>query len=111
MGQGADDARTTAASPGWSQPLRLHLSVIIVVLLLAISLPLMWLTYRQGTRSAVHAAEQQMLLLSRHAIDRYRSIFGDGFSAISLTSVSEAFVDEPPADLDAKTDFLLKALA
>ena len=88
MGQGADDARTTAASPGWSQPLRLHLSVIIVVLLLAISLPLMWLTYAQGTRSAVQAAEQQMLLLSRHAVDRYRSIFGDGLSAISLTSVS-----------------------
>ena len=111
MGQTEDDARTTAASPGWSQPLRLHLSVIIVVLLLAISLPLMWLTYAQGTRSAVQAAEQQMLLLSRHAVDRYRSIFGDGLSAISLTSVSEAFVSEPPAELDAKTDFLLKALA
>ena len=52
-----------------------------------------------------------MLLLSRHAIDRYRSIFGDGLSAISLTSVSEAFVSEPPAELDAKTDFLLKVLA
>lgn len=84
---------------GWSQPLRLHLSVVIVVLLLGISLPLMWLTYRQGTSAATHAAEQQIQLLRRHVIDRYRGIFADGSTAIALTSASEAFVSEPPAAL------------
>jgi adenylate cyclase len=111
MEPGVEDKQGSTGRPGWSQPLRLHLSVVIVILLLGISLPLMWLTYQQGTRSATQAAEQQMLLLSRHAIDRYRNIFGGGYSVVSLTAASRVFVSEPPAELDAKTDFLLKALA
>ena len=95
----------------WARPLRLHLSVVIVILLVAISVPLMWLTYQQGTRSAIAAGDQQMRLLSRHAIDRYRSIFSDGYSAIAMTSVSEALLKAPPADQQAKTDFLIKALS
>jgi len=105
------DLGRAAGGKGWSRPLRLHLSVVIVILLLSIALPLMWLTYQQGTRSAVTAADQQMLLLSRHAIDRYRGVFGDGLSAITLLSATEAFLTEPPADLEAKTDLLVKALA
>ena len=95
----------------WARPLRLHLSVVIVILLVAISVPLMWLTYQQGTRSAIAAGDQQMRLLSRHAIDRYRSIFSDGYSAIAMTSVSEALLKAPPADQQAKIDFLIKALS
>ena len=93
------------------QPLRLHLSLVIVLLLLGISVPLMLLAHRQGTASAVAAASQQMRLLSRHAVDRYSNIFGDGLSAIALTSVNETFLTEPPDDIDGKTAFLLKALA
>jgi adenylate cyclase len=108
--QPAPDEVPAADSP-WARPLRLHLSIVIVLLLVSISVPLMWLTYQQGTRSAIAAGDQQMRLLSEHAIDRYRSIFSDGYSAIGMTSVSLALLNAPPADLQVKTDFLMKALS
>jgi hypothetical protein len=37
--EAGDDPDAKASQPGWSQPLRLHLSVVIVTLLLGISLP------------------------------------------------------------------------
>ena len=94
----------------WARPLRLHLSIIIVVLLVSISVPLMWRTYEQGTQSAVETARREMGMLSQHTIDRYRSIFTDGLAAVSLTSVTEEFLAPPPAGVNAKTEFLLKAL-
>lgn len=54
----------------WAQPLRFHLSIIIVALLVSISVPLMLLTYRQGRSEALSAAEQQMTLLGQRAVDR-----------------------------------------
>lgn len=109
--QVGDDRALGGGSPRWVRPLRLHLSLVIVLLLLGISVPLMWLAHQQGTTSAITAASQQMRLLSRHAIDRYSSIFGDGFSAIAMTTVSDTFLSEPSADIEGKTAFLLKALA
>lgn len=70
----------------------------------------MWLTYEQGTRSAVVAAGQQMGLLSRRVTDHYRAIFRDGVSVVALTSAVTAFRAAPPADMDAKAAFLAKAL-
>lgn len=71
----------------------------------------MWQTYQQGTRSAVDAASRQMGLLSSRVTDRYATIFSDGSAVVALTSVADAFLSEPPADMDAKTAFLAKALA
>jgi adenylate cyclase len=98
-------------SAGWARPLRLHLSSLIVCLLLGVSLPLMWLTYEQGTRTAIDAASREMDLLSDRVIDHYNTIFGDGLSAVTLTSAADIFLDEPPAGTEAKTAFLAKALA
>ena len=109
--QGSADPQTGSLASPWARPLRLHLSIVIVVLLVAISAPLMWLTYEQGTRSAVAAASQQMHLLSQHATDRYRSIFGDGFAAVTLAAVTNQFLFEPPNGVDDKAEFLFKVLA
>jgi adenylate cyclase len=107
-GEKADD---TPRDTGWSQPLRLHLSIVIVVLLLGISLPLMWLAYQQGRRSAIEAAEQQMRLVSQRIIDRYRSIFDDGFAAVTMAAATDGFLEEPPYRLEANSKFLMRALA
>src|SRR4051812_22392492 len=98
-------------SAGWARPLRLHLSILIVILLLGIALPLMWLTYEQGTRLAIEAADQQMRLLSQHTIERYRTVFGGGLTAVGIASADDTFLSEPPADLDAKINLLFKLLA
>lgn len=105
----ADVPRIEPAS-GWDRPLRVHLSVIIVALLAATSLPLMWLTYAQGTKSALEAAEQQMRLLGQQTIGHYESLFGDGYAIVSTGSVLPSLNAPPPEFVDAKKEFFLKAM-
>jgi adenylate cyclase len=96
--------------PRWAKPLRVHLSVIIVLLLVAISVPLMWLTFQEGQQSAIASAHQQMRLLSRNTIDLYASVFHDGNSVVTMGSVLPSLTAEPPAYLDAKREYLVRAL-
>ena len=74
----AQVAPARSALAAWAKPLRVHLSVVIVALLIAISAPLMWLTYSQGTREAIDAAESQMRLLSQQATSLYEAMLSDG---------------------------------
>ncbi|WP_082530189.1 adenylate/guanylate cyclase domain-containing protein [Rhizobium sp. Root1203] len=109
---GAADDRLPTKSPGspWVRPLRLHLSVVIVTLLVCISAPLMWLTYTKGREAAVTAGEDLMRQLGLRAIDRYRNVFGDGYSAVATASVLAPLLTPPPADLDAKQEYFIKVL-
>lgn len=94
----------------WAKPLRVHLSVIIVLLLVAISIPLMWLTFYEGRQSALESAGQQMRLLSRGTIDLYENVFHDGHNVITVGAVLPSLVAAPPAYFDAKREFLVRAL-
>ena len=98
---GADRLGKAAARP---------FSVIIVLLLVAISVPLMWLTYQEGRQAALASAQQQMRLLSRNTIDLYASVFHDGNSVVTMGSVLPSLTAEPPAYLDAKREYLVRAL-
>jgi adenylate cyclase len=108
----AEEKRATPQQrhPRWAKPLRVHLSVIIVLLLMAISVPLMWLTFQEGKQSAIASAEQQMRLLSRNTIDLYDSVFHDGNSVVAMGAVLPSLTAEPPAYLDAKREYLVRAL-
>lgn len=109
----ASPAKTTGTSEAparWARPLRVHLSVIIVLLLVAISLPLMWLTFEEGRRAALTSAEQQMRALSRNTTDLYESVFRDGYSFVMQGAVLPSLTEGPPAYLDAKREYLLRAL-
>lgn len=94
----------------WARPLRVHLSVIIVLLLVAISVPLMLLTYREGRQSALASAEQQMRLLSRNTIDLYENVFRDGYGVVTQGAVLPSLTAAPPAYIDAKRDYLVRTL-
>lgn len=107
---GASAGSTGSDQPRWVQPIRVHLSVLIVLLLVGISVPLMWLTYEQGKESAITGAEQQMRLLGRHAIDRYRSLFYDGFATAKIAASLEPLNAAPPAQFEANKAFLVAAL-
>ena len=96
--------------PRWAKPLRVHLSVIIVMLLVAISVPLIWLTYQEGRQAALASAEQQMRLLSRNTIDLYASVFHDGNAVVAMGSVLPSLTAEPPAYLDAKREYFIRVL-
>ncbi|WP_348649099.1 MULTISPECIES: hypothetical protein [Rhizobium] len=94
----------------WSRPLRVHLSVVIVGLLVCISAPLMWMAYVQGRSTALAAGETQMRQLGIRVVENYRSVFGDGYSAVETASVLPQMLTPPPQDFDAKRDYLLKVL-
>jgi adenylate cyclase len=108
--------KPSAAAPSdqslqrWARPLRVHLSVIIVLLLVAISVPLMWLTFYEGRRSALESAEQQIRLLSSSTVDLYESVFHDGHNIITVGAVLPPLAEEPPAGLATKREFLVRAL-
>lgn len=88
----------------------MHLSVIIVLLLVAISVPLMWLTYQEGRQSALASAEQQMRLLSRNTLDLYESVFRDGYGVVTQGAVLPSLNAAPPAFIDAKREYLIRTL-
>ncbi|WP_417769634.1 adenylate/guanylate cyclase domain-containing protein [Stappia sp.] len=95
----------------WTQPLRLHLSTIIVALLLGISLPLIWLANDQGTRLSTGAASQEMRLLARRVATHYEAVFNDGLAVVTLAAAADTLLDDPSGDMAGKARFLDRALA
>jgi class 3 adenylate cyclase len=81
----------------WAGPLKVHLSLLIITLLIGVALPLIWLGYERGHSAAVAAAEQEMRLLTDRTVDRYRIVFGNAAPIVSMAAASEAFVKPPPA--------------
>jgi adenylate cyclase len=94
----------------WSKPLRVHLSVVIVGLLICISAPLMWMAYEQGRATALASGESQMRQLGLRVVENYKSVFGDGYSAVATASVLPQMLSPPSQDFDAKSEYLLKVL-
>ncbi|MFZ5673616.1 MAG: adenylate/guanylate cyclase domain-containing protein [Pseudomonadota bacterium] len=95
----------------WAGPLKLHLSLLIILLLLGVALPLIWMAYQRGQAAAEMAANDKMRLLTERTGDRFRIVFGDAVPLVAMAALSEAFAEPPPAGLAAKTRLLVKGLA
>lgn len=95
----------------WAGPLKLHLSLLIILLLLAVALPLIWMAHQRGQAAAKMAANEKMQLLTERTGDRFRIVFGDAAPLVAMTALSDAFARPPPAELAAKTRLLVKGLA
>lgn len=112
----AEEPETADAQPvmepesRWARPLRVHLSVVIVLLLVALSVPLMWITFQEGRQAALSSAEQQMRLLSRGTVDLFGGTFRDGYSTITVGAVLPSLAAEPPLYMDAKREFFVRTL-
>ncbi|WP_026619377.1 adenylate cyclase [Ensifer sp. WSM1721] len=94
----------------WSKPLRLHLSILIVSLLLSTSAPLIWLTFSQGREAAIAAGEKQMRLMSLRLVEGYKNALEGGYGAVAVASTLPQLVSRPPQDLEAKQRFFLEVL-
>lgn len=95
----------------WAGPLKLHLSLLIILLLLGVALPLIWMAYQRGQAAAEMAAHEKMQLLTERTGDRFRIVFGDAVPLVAMAALSDAFADPPPVGLAAKTRLLVKGLA
>lgn len=102
---------TASGTRGPSGPLKLHLSLLIILLLIGIAGPLIWLSYERGQKAAVADADRQMTALAERTMDRYRLLFADAAPIIDMLAASQAFAGSAPATLTPKRDLLLGALA
>jgi adenylate cyclase len=95
----------------WSGPLRVHLSVIMVALLVGVAAALVGLTYVRGREAAVADATERMRVFSSRLVESYSTLFADTIAVANLAAVAEAFAHPPPVNLDSKTKFLRTAIA
>ncbi|SDR33448.1 adenylate cyclase [Rhizobiales bacterium GAS113] len=85
----------------WVRPLRFHLSVIVVTLLVAIAAALIGLNFYQGRKAAIASAGQEMRIFSERIVERYRAVFGAAALTVDLASGAE-IVRRPEADDQAR---------
>ena len=62
----------------WSKPLRVHLSVLVVALLLLTATPIIWMAFSQGRQAAILAGEKHMREMSLRLIEGYRNALEGG---------------------------------
>ncbi len=94
----------------WTRPLRAHLSVVTMLLLIGVSAPLIWLSYERGQEAAVISAGGEMGTQSDRIVDRYRALFSDAQSSLGIVSSVQDFLTSPPQAIEAKTEVLVAAL-
>ncbi|MEI2296669.1 adenylate/guanylate cyclase domain-containing protein [Ensifer sp. MJa1] len=94
----------------WSRPLRVHLSVLVVALLLMTAMPIIWMAFSQGREAAVLAGAKHMREMSFRLIEGYRNALEGGHEAVGLGSTVPQLISAPPADLMEKRQFFVEVL-
>ena len=95
----------------WTRPLRVHLSLVMVALLVGVAAALIGLDYKRGRDAAITDATDRMRILSSRLVERYQLLFADTTAIANLSAVAEVFAKPPPDQLDSKTRFLRAAIA
>ncbi|KRD53241.1 MULTISPECIES: adenylate/guanylate cyclase domain-containing protein [Sinorhizobium/Ensifer group] len=94
----------------WSRPLRVHLSVLVVALLICTATPIIWMAFSQGRAAAVLGGAKHMREMSFRLIEGYRNALEGGHEAVGLASAVPQLIPTPPAELEAKQQFFLEVL-
>ena len=94
-----------------TQPLRFHLSVIIITLLVAVSGVLIGFNFFRGREAGLNNAEEQMRLLSERIIGRFDALFRDAKSFVTIASSTDILRSAPPQGIADKIDFLGSVLS
>jgi adenylate cyclase len=103
------DGPMTEGPASWTRPLRFHLSIIVVTLLIVTSAFLIGLNFYQGRRAALASASQEMRIFSDRIVDRYRTVFGSAALMVDVASGSEV-VRRPEAEDQATLGRFLQRL-
>lgn len=97
-------------SHGPSGPLKVHLSLLIILLLIGIAGPLIWLSYDRGRSAAVADAGRQMSALTERTLDRYRLLFADAVPILNMLAAAEATAGTSSQAVSARQRMLVAAL-
>lgn len=94
----------------WSRPLKVHLSVLVVALLLCTATPIIWMAFSQGREAAVLSGARHMREMSFRLIEGYRNALEGGHEAVGLASAVPQLIPTLPLGLEAKQQFFLEVL-
>lgn len=98
--------------PSWSRPLSWLLSVVLVVVIVAVSGVLVLLDYQRSQKEAVTNVGAAMSALSSRLADRLHAIGSDSLMPVTLVSkLALAFLTPPPDGLGTKMTIAREALA
>ncbi|MEJ8571796.1 adenylate/guanylate cyclase domain-containing protein [Microbaculum marinum] len=94
----------------WTRPLRIHIGLVLVGILVATTVPDLWISYNRGHQAAYEAIDLEMESLAERLIDRYQIAFSDKLAMVQVGAALDAMRSSPPADLDAKRRFMFEVL-
>lgn len=106
----ADQFSTDEDRPRWTQPLRVHLGIAMVLLLIAIAGSLMGFNYSHGRAEAIKEASQRMRDFASRLLERYHLLADRSIMFTDMASLSDALSKPPPYRMDAKVDQLTSIL-
>lgn len=96
----------------WSRPLSSLLSIVMIVVILAVSSVLMLLDYRRSQAEAVTNADAAMSALSARLADQFHLIATDALMPVTLISrLALAFLTPPPDGMGTKINIAREGLA
>ncbi|MBV9484088.1 MAG: cache domain-containing protein, partial [Acidobacteria bacterium] len=96
--------------PRWTRPLRVHLSVIVVALLVAVSGILVGFNFYRSGRAALDAAAREMRTHSEYMLERYRAVIHSASEAIGIAAKSKVAGDLGNANAERILPLLKQAL-
>ena len=94
------------ASPRWAQPLRVHLGVVMVALLVAIAGAIIAFDYASRRSAAVGDATIEMEEFADRLVERYQILADDPIIFADLAAIADVFLEPPPSGLPAKIAYL-----
>lgn len=94
----------------WTRPLRIHLGLVFVGLLVAVAGPMLWLAYERGHEAAHAAIDLDMAAVAERIVDHYHISFADKLAVAQLAAALDDMATAPPADLEEKRSFLFGAV-
>jgi len=94
------------ARPSWAQPLRVHLGVAMVALLVAVAGTIIAFDYASRRGAAVADATLEMQEFADRLVERYQVLADDPVIFADLAAIADVFLEPPPNGLPAKIAYL-----
>ena len=94
------------ARPSWAQPLRVHLGVAMVALLVAVAGTIIAFDYASRRGAAVADATLEMQEFADRLVERYQVLADDPVIFADLAAIADVFLEPPPSGLPAKIAYL-----
>ncbi|WP_188611497.1 adenylate/guanylate cyclase domain-containing protein, partial [Chelatococcus reniformis] len=95
---------------GWSRPLRVHLAIVMVGLLIGVSGLIAGLHFAAGRKAAIGLAAQHMRVLSERLVENYRLLSAESVMFVDVAAIADEFQLPPPDRLRSKIAYLRLAV-